>query len=171
MPDLSFHGRRRRAPAICRVPAAVVQAADRRSGAGTGSRDLSIQTVALRCQIRIEPTRSRYVPPSKTAARPLRRTPALGPDAREHALDPYRASIVPAFTGSTLVDLPVPCTFDFNVAATKYFHAPGGRRGPALPALQRDDLLHGRRTERCRSARSLGEGNQLSAPGAGLEGA
>ncbi len=29
--------------------------------------------------------------------------------------------VVPSFTGSTLVDLPVPCTFDFNVAATKYF--------------------------------------------------
>ena len=30
---------------------------------------------------------------------------------------------IPPFTGSTLVDLPVPCTFDFNVGATKYFEA------------------------------------------------
>jgi hypothetical protein len=30
--------------------------------------------------------------------------------------------VVPAFTGSTVVDLPVPCTYDFNVAATKYFY-------------------------------------------------
>jgi hypothetical protein len=29
--------------------------------------------------------------------------------------------VVPSFKGTTLVDLPVPCTFDFNVAATKYF--------------------------------------------------
>ena len=29
--------------------------------------------------------------------------------------------VVPSFQGSTLADLPVPCTFDFNVAATKYF--------------------------------------------------
>ena len=29
---------------------------------------------------------------------------------------------VPPFVGSAPVDLPVPCTFDFNVAATKYFH-------------------------------------------------
>ena len=36
------------------------------------------------------------------------------------------ASIVaPAFQGSAVVDLPVPCTFDFNVAATKYFHGLG----------------------------------------------
>ena len=30
---------------------------------------------------------------------------------------------VPAFAESIVVDLPVPCTFDFNVAATKYFYA------------------------------------------------
>jgi hypothetical protein len=28
---------------------------------------------------------------------------------------------VPGFTGNTIVDVPVACTFDFNVAATKYF--------------------------------------------------
>ena len=32
---------------------------------------------------------------------------------------------VRGFEDTTLVDLPVPCTFDFNVAATKYFHALG----------------------------------------------
>ncbi len=31
--------------------------------------------------------------------------------------------MVPPFSGSTVVDLPVPCSFDFNVAATKYFYA------------------------------------------------
>jgi hypothetical protein len=31
--------------------------------------------------------------------------------------------VVPAFQGFIKVDLPVPCTFDFNVAATKYFTA------------------------------------------------
>jgi hypothetical protein len=30
---------------------------------------------------------------------------------------------VPAFSGAITTDLPVPCTFDFNVAAAKYFHA------------------------------------------------
>ena len=29
--------------------------------------------------------------------------------------------VVPGFCGSTQADLRVPCTFDFNVAATKYF--------------------------------------------------
>ena len=31
--------------------------------------------------------------------------------------------VVPSFAQQTVVDLPVPCSFDFNVAATKYFHA------------------------------------------------
>ncbi len=31
--------------------------------------------------------------------------------------------IVPGFTGSTVVDLDVPCTYDLEVASTKYFNA------------------------------------------------
>lgn len=30
---------------------------------------------------------------------------------------------VPAFSGTIEIELPVPCTFDFNVGAAKYFHA------------------------------------------------
>ncbi len=30
---------------------------------------------------------------------------------------------MPPFTGDTLVDLPVPCSYDFSLAATKYFAA------------------------------------------------
>ncbi len=35
---------------------------------------------------------------------------------------PTPPTAVPGFTGSATVELQVPCTFDFNVAATKYFH-------------------------------------------------
>ncbi len=35
----------------------------------------------------------------------------------------HASVVVPPFTGRPSVDLPVPCSFDFNVAATKYFHA------------------------------------------------
>ena len=37
---------------------------------------------------------------------------------------------VPAFTSSTLVEVPVPCTFDFQVAITKYIY---GLEGGELP--------------------------------------
>jgi hypothetical protein len=35
----------------------------------------------------------------------------------------HASVVAPQFTGSSIVSLQVPCTFDFNVAATKYFYA------------------------------------------------
>jgi hypothetical protein len=35
----------------------------------------------------------------------------------------HTQAVVPAFNGSTVVELPVACSYDFNVAATKYFAA------------------------------------------------
>jgi hypothetical protein len=41
--------------------------------------------------------------------------------------------VVPSFAGNTTtVDLPVPCTFDFNVASTKYFE---GLEGGDIPLV------------------------------------
>ncbi len=50
----------------------------------------------------------------------VRRAQSLGPDSAKSFVD-ARQSGGAVVQGSTLVDLPVPCTFDFNVAATKYF--------------------------------------------------
>jgi hypothetical protein len=35
----------------------------------------------------------------------------------------HASTMVPAFADRTLADLPVPCTYDFSVAMTKYFDA------------------------------------------------
>jgi hypothetical protein len=35
----------------------------------------------------------------------------------------HTSLVVPPFTGQTVVDLPVSCTYDFNLATTKYFYA------------------------------------------------
>ena len=35
----------------------------------------------------------------------------------------HASVVTPPFNGENVVDLPVPCTYDFNLAATKYFHA------------------------------------------------
>jgi hypothetical protein len=40
--------------------------------------------------------------------------------------------IIPGFKGSTHTDLRVPCTFDFNVAATKYFYGLAGGEVPLI---------------------------------------
>jgi hypothetical protein len=80
-----------------------------------------IQSVALRCQIQIEVTRRKYEPGEQERlidlfGKPERWSRTLRPMLWTHA-----SVTVPPFQGGTIVDLQVPCTFDFNVAATKYF--------------------------------------------------
>jgi hypothetical protein len=82
-----------------------------------------IPAVALRCQIRIEPTRRRYTPPSQERLLDLFGEPERWGQTLRAMLWTHTSLVVPQFTGSTRVDLPVPCTYDFNVAATKYFYA------------------------------------------------
>jgi len=86
----------------------------------TGQR---IDTIALRCQIRIQPQLRRY---DETEARRLR--DLFGEPARwADSLKPLQLAtvsvMVPGFTGGVEVDLPVPCTYDLEVASARYFDA------------------------------------------------
>jgi hypothetical protein len=83
----------------------------------------TIPSIALRCQIRIEPTRRRYAPAEQEQLLDLFGEPQRWGQTLRSALWTHASVVVPPFTGSTVVDLPVPCSFDFNVATTKYFHA------------------------------------------------
>jgi Family of unknown function (DUF6084) len=80
-----------------------------------------IHTVALRCQIQIDVARRRYTTDEQARMRDLFGEPERWSHTLRALLWTHASLIVPGFQGSTLVDLPVPCTFDFNVAATKYF--------------------------------------------------
>jgi len=81
----------------------------------------SIHTVALRCQIQLEVTRRKYSPEDQARLRDLFDEPSRWSQTLKNLLWTHTSIVVPSFQGTTLVDLPVPCTFDFNVAATKYF--------------------------------------------------
>ena len=81
----------------------------------------TIHTVALRCQIQIDVTRRRYTADEQARMRDLFGEPERWSRTLRGFLWTHASVIVPAFQGSTLIELPVPCTFDFNVAATKYF--------------------------------------------------
>lgn len=83
--------------------------------------DEPIQTVALRCQIQIEATRRRYNEREQERLLDLYGEPERWGQTLRTTLWTHASAIVTPFQGSTLVELPVPCTFDFNVAATKYF--------------------------------------------------
>jgi hypothetical protein len=80
-----------------------------------------IHTVALRCQIQLEVTRRKYRPEDQERLLDLFGEPSRWGQTLRNLLWTHANLVVPAFKATTLVDLPVPCTFDFNVAATKYF--------------------------------------------------
>jgi len=81
-----------------------------------------IHTVALRCQIQLEVTRRKYTPEDQERLRDLFDEPGRWGQTLKHLLWTHASVVVPSFKGTTVTDVPVPCTFDFNVAATKYFH-------------------------------------------------
>jgi hypothetical protein len=83
----------------------------------------SIHSIMLRCQVRIEPGRRRYSPEEQAKLLDLFGTPERWGQTVRPMLWTHVQSVVPAFTGSCTVDLPVPCNHDFNLAATRYFTA------------------------------------------------
>jgi Family of unknown function (DUF6084) len=91
-----------------------------------------IESIALRCQVRIEPHRRRYTPDEERKLVELfGETPRWG-DTLKPFLWTHVATVVPGFRGRTQVELSVPCTYDLDVAAAKYFHALEGSDIPLI---------------------------------------
>jgi hypothetical protein len=82
-----------------------------------------IHTVVLRAQIQIEATRRRYSSEEQARLLDLFGDPNRWSQTLRTMLWTHAVVVVPGFADQTLIDVPVPCSFDFNVAATKYFHA------------------------------------------------
>jgi hypothetical protein len=81
----------------------------------------AVQSVALRCQLQIEATHRKYGAQEQERLLDLFGTPDRWSRTLRAMLWTHAAINVPPFQGSVVVDLPVACTFDFNVAAAKYF--------------------------------------------------
>jgi hypothetical protein len=90
----------------------------------------AIQSVALRCQIQIEAARRKYDAGEQERLLDLFGEPERWSSTLRPMLWTHANVTVPPFQGSTVVDLPVQCTFDFNVAAAKYF---AGLEGGEVP--------------------------------------
>jgi hypothetical protein len=84
--------------------------------------DEIIHTVAMRAQIQIEVTRRPYAADEQARLRDLFGEPDRWGQTLRTMLWTHASVVVPRFAGSVVADIAVPCTFDFNVAATKYFH-------------------------------------------------
>jgi Family of unknown function (DUF6084) len=91
-----------------------------------------VEAIALRCQIRIEPTRRRY-----TEAEAERLNDLFGDTQRwADTLKPLQLTtvsvMVPGFTGSTEADLPLMLSYDLEIGSTRYF---AGLEGGEIPLL------------------------------------
>ncbi|MGV0716784.1 DUF6084 family protein [Mycolicibacterium sp. XJ662] len=85
--------------------------------------EVPVHAIALKCQVRIEPARRTY-----DDEEAVRLTDLFGPPenwaATQHTfLWQNAAAMVPGFTSSTQIQMPLECTYDFEVAAAKYLHA------------------------------------------------
>lgn len=119
MPDLSFEIVGAEVPPFAAVPTLIFKL--HVINAGTER----IHSVALRCQIRLAVTQRRYSPEAQARLLEVFGEPKRWGETLRSLLWTHVSYVVPQFTGDITTDLPVPCTYDFNVASTKYFDALG----------------------------------------------
>jgi len=118
MPDLTFRVDAAEPASFAAIPAVIFKLRiDNRD-----PREV-IHTIVLRCQIQMEVTRRRYSAEEQDQLVDLFGTPSRWSQTLRSMLWTNVSQTVSQFQGSTVSDLHVPCTFDFNIAATKYFHA------------------------------------------------
>ena len=93
---------------------------------------IAVHAVALLCQFRVEPNRRRYSDSEAERLHDLFGDRSRWADTLKPLQFATVSTMVPAFTGSVEVDVPVPCTADLEVAAGRYFHALDDGEAPFL---------------------------------------
>ncbi len=91
-----------------------------------------VHAIALRCQLRIEPQRRPYEPAEQEGLADLFGTPDRYGATLKPFLWTHATAMVQGFEGARDFDLPVACSYDFDVSATKYIHA---LRGGTIPVV------------------------------------
>jgi hypothetical protein len=89
-----------------------------------------VHAAVLRCQVRIEPARRRYHPGEQERLLDLFGTPERWGQALRPLFWTHVGVSVPSFDEAIVVDVPVPCGYDFSLAATKYCAALEGGEIP-----------------------------------------
>jgi len=82
-----------------------------------------VRSVTLNVQVRIAAAERTYDAATQQRLVELFGLPAEWARSLRDLLWTTAVVQVPAFQGHTVVDVPVPCTYDFDVVATKYLHA------------------------------------------------
>ncbi|MGI8405096.1 MAG: DUF6084 family protein [Thermomicrobiales bacterium] len=117
MPDLNFRVEGAAVLAFAAVPTLVFKLCVTNAAAEP------IRSIALNTQIRIMATQRQY-----TTGEQERLGEVFGEASRwgttlRSLLWTHTVMLVPPFAGSTVVDMPVSCTYDFDVVSAKYFHS------------------------------------------------
>lgn len=117
MPDLSF-----RILDTAAMPYAAIPTIAARLKIANANPSRAVHSISMNCQVQIEPLGRSY-----TAAEEAKLLDLFGERERwartmQTMLWTNAVLKVPGFTTETVLDLPLPCTFDFDVAATKYFY-------------------------------------------------
>jgi hypothetical protein len=85
--------------------------------------DRAVRSLSLNVQLRIAAARRAYDPDEQERLVELFGTPDRWSETLRGFLWANATLVVPPFTGTGRATLTVPCTYDFEVAAAKYFHA------------------------------------------------
>ena len=109
---------------------------------------LEVHTIALTTQVQVEPAKRSYDAATREQLEELFGAPERWGATTQSFQWIQVGSLVPGFTGSTTFQLEIPCTYDLEVAAAKYFYAlPDGEvplafhfSGMVLYAGERDRL-------------------------------
>lgn len=117
-PDLNFEVIGAEAPAFAAQPTLAFKLRVR-----VGDEQTTIHSVSLRSQIQIAATRRRYSSEAKERLLDVFGEPARWTETLRSLLWTHASTTVPQFSGEITVDLPVPCTYDFEVVSTRYFDA------------------------------------------------
>ncbi len=92
-----------------------------------------VYMMALTIQLMIDPARRRYDDPTRAKLRELFGEPERWAVTTRSLVWCKLDVLVPAFTGSTVVSVPLPCSYDLELAAAKYLHSlPDGEAPLAL---------------------------------------
>jgi hypothetical protein len=84
--------------------------------------DESIRSIMLKTQVQIIPNLRHYNGQEQERLFELYGPPTHWATSLKTLLWTNTVELVSAFSGRTVIDLQVPCTYDFEVASAKYFH-------------------------------------------------
>jgi hypothetical protein len=91
-----------------------------------------VHAIALQAQVRVEPARRRHSAEEQKALGEVFGEPSRWGQTLRPLQWAEISRVVPAFEGTCEIEVPVPCTYDLDIASSKYFHA---IRAGSVPVL------------------------------------